>query len=223
MNEVLGEALPLAVGVAISPVPIIAAILMLLSPAATRVAPAFLAGWLLGIGGAVTLFSLLGQLLPTGSEQGARPAVAITQMVLGSLLLMLAVRQWYERPEPGADPVLPAWMKGVSALTPLKAVVLGAALAAANPKNALLALSAGVTVARGELALGSAAIVLVVWVLLAGATVAVPVVTALLVPDRVAGPLDRLRVWLVANNATVMCVLLVVLGVSLVGKSIGAL
>jgi hypothetical protein len=223
VNEVLGEVLPLAVGVAVSPVPIIAAILMLLSPAATRVAPAFLVGWLVGIGVAITVFSLLGGLLPSGSEDGARPAVVITQMVLGTLLLMLAVRQWLERPEPGAEPSLPGWMKGISAMTPAKALGLGAALAAANPKNALLGLGAGVAVARADLGTADAAVVIVVWTLLAGATVAIPVVTALVVPDRVAGPLDRLREWLVANNATVMCVLLVVLGVSLVGKSISAL
>ena len=34
MNLVIGEILPLAVGIAISPIPIIAAILMLLSPRA---------------------------------------------------------------------------------------------------------------------------------------------------------------------------------------------
>lgn len=108
-------------------------------------------------------------------------------------------------------------------MTPVKAVVLGAGLSAANPKNALLAVSAGVAVARGDLDTTATCVVIVAWTLLAGATVLIPVLTALAAPDRVAGPLERLRAWLVANNATIMCVLLVVLGVSLVGKSIGAL
>ncbi|MFF0387664.1 GAP family protein [Kitasatospora sp. NPDC004615] len=41
----IGELLPLAVGVAISPIPIIAVVLMLLSRQATRTSPGFLAGW----------------------------------------------------------------------------------------------------------------------------------------------------------------------------------
>jgi hypothetical protein len=36
-----------------------------------------------------------------------------------------------------------------------------------------------------------------------------------------AGPLDRLREWLTRNNAVVMAVLLLVLGVALIGKGIG--
>jgi hypothetical protein len=34
------------------------------------------------------------------------------------------------------------------------------------------------------------------------------------------GPLDSLRGWLVANNATIMAVLLLVIGVSVIGKGI---
>ena len=38
-----------------------------------------------------------------------------------------------------------------------------------------------------------------------------------------AAPLERLRVWLVDNNATIMAVLLLVIGVSVIGKGIGSL
>jgi hypothetical protein len=38
-----------------------------------------------------------------------------------------------------------------------------------------------------------------------------------------AGPLESLRGWLVHNNATVMAVLLLVIGVSVIGKGIGNL
>ena len=51
MNLVIGEILPLAVGIAISPIPIIAAILMLLSPRAKGTSVGFMIGWLAGIVG----------------------------------------------------------------------------------------------------------------------------------------------------------------------------
>ncbi len=54
MVPVIGEILPLALGVAISPIPIIAAILMLLSPKARVTSVGFLLGWVLGIVVAVT-------------------------------------------------------------------------------------------------------------------------------------------------------------------------
>jgi hypothetical protein len=37
-----------------------------------------------------------------------------------------------------------------------------------------------------------------------------------------AGPLESLRTWLVHNNATVMAVLLLVIGVVVIGKGIGS-
>ena len=49
MIHAIGEILPLAIGIAISPLPIIAVILMLTTPKARTNGPAFLAGWLLGL------------------------------------------------------------------------------------------------------------------------------------------------------------------------------
>ena len=46
MGEAIGQSLPLAVGVALSPMPIIAVVLLLTTPAARRNGPAFVLGWL---------------------------------------------------------------------------------------------------------------------------------------------------------------------------------
>src|SRR3954452_16607244 len=58
VGKVLGDLLPLAVGVAISPVPIIAVILMLLAPKAGRASTGFLIMWVVGIAAATTVFLL---------------------------------------------------------------------------------------------------------------------------------------------------------------------
>ncbi len=49
MGDAVGQVLPMAVGVALSPVPIIALILMLVTPRARVNGPAFVVGWLLGL------------------------------------------------------------------------------------------------------------------------------------------------------------------------------
>ena len=59
--------------------------------------------------------------------------------------------------------------------------------------------------------------------LLAASTVLVLVVAYLVARERMRHPLDELKVWLQANNATVMSVLLLVIGVVLLGKGIGGL
>ena len=41
--------------------------------------------------------------------------------------------------------------------------------------------------------------------------------------DKMRGPLDRRKAWLQENNATVMAVLILVIGVVLIGKGVGGL
>jgi hypothetical protein len=83
VNEAISATLTLALGVAISPVPIIATILMLLSPTASRTGTSFLLGWLVGITGAVSVFTALGALMPTEQgDKGSQPVVAAIQALL---------------------------------------------------------------------------------------------------------------------------------------------
>lgn len=240
MGPVIGDILPLALGIAISPIPIIAAILMLFSPAARSTSLGFLAGWVVGVAGAVTIFTLLASFIQVDDPDAAHPVVGVIQIVLGLALLFLAARQWRGRPVADAAPVLPKWMSAIDTMTPGRALALGLVLAAVNPKNLAMAIAAGVTVgtaldtASGSgagsgapsgtatLTAGSATVVLIVFTMLAVSTVLVPVVGYLIAAERMRGPLDRLREWLVHNNAAVMSVLLLVIGVVLLGKGIGS-
>ena len=101
MNDVIGEILPLALGVAISPIPIIAAILMLLSPKAKGTSVGFLLGWVVGIVVAVTVFTLLASVTPRGGRRRLQAGRRRIKIVLGALLLLLAVKQWRGRPDGG--------------------------------------------------------------------------------------------------------------------------
>ncbi|HUK72944.1 MAG TPA: GAP family protein [Streptosporangiaceae bacterium] len=49
MGQAIGGSLPLAIGIALSPIPIIAVVLMLTTPRARANGPAFVLGWLLGL------------------------------------------------------------------------------------------------------------------------------------------------------------------------------
>ncbi|HMI71204.1 MAG TPA: GAP family protein, partial [Solirubrobacteraceae bacterium] len=62
MAQAIGQVLSLGVGVALSPVPIIAVVLMLGTPRARTNGPAFLVGWILGLGliGTIALLAASG-------------------------------------------------------------------------------------------------------------------------------------------------------------------
>ena len=220
MGSVIGEILPLAVGIAISPIPIIAVILMLLSPRAKGTSVGFMIGWLLGIVIAIIAYTLLSSVIPQRSEGGSSVA-GVIKIILGVLLLFLAFRQWRARPAQGEEASLPKWMSAIDSMTAGKALGLAFLLAAVNPKNLLLAASAGLIVGGAGLALGETVVVITIFVLLAACTVIIPVIAYLIAASQLAGPLDKLRGWLVENNATIMSALLLVIGVAVIGKGLG--
>jgi threonine/homoserine/homoserine lactone efflux protein len=209
----------LAVGIAISPIPIIAVILMLLSPRAKGTSIGFMIGWLLGIIIAILVFTLLSSVIPQHS-QGGLTVSGVIKIILGVLLLFLALRQWRARPAEGEQATLPKWMSAIDSMTAGKALGLAFLLAAVNPKNLLMAASAGLIVGGAGLVLGQTVVVITIFVLLAACTVIAPVIAYLIAASRLAGPLDRLRGWLIANNATIMSVLLLVIGVAVIGKGL---
>ncbi|WP_337007049.1 MULTISPECIES: GAP family protein [unclassified Microbacterium] len=222
MGPVIGEILPLALGVAISPIPIIAAILMLLSPRARVTSVGFLLGWVIGIVVAVTVFTLLSSILPEDDPDASRPIRGVVQIVLGLLLLLLALSQWRKRPKAGEAAVLPKWMQAIDTLSFVAAFGLGFLLSALNPKNLIMAAGAGVDIGGEALPVGSTIVVIAVFTLLAASTVLVPVVGYLIAAERLRTPLDALRGWLAAENAVIMAILLLVIGVSMIGKGIGS-
>ncbi|WP_067813296.1 GAP family protein [Nocardia inohanensis] len=218
MGSVLGDLLPLAVGVALSPVPIVAAILMILSRNASGSGTGFAVGWVAGIAVATTVIVLLSGALDAG-ERETTVAGSWIKIALGAALLVLAGAQWRRR----ADAEPPGWMRAIDDFTTMKALGLGAALSAVNPKNLLLCASAGVTIGAGDLSPGGKALAVAVFTVLAAGSVLAVALGYAVAADRLRGTLDTTRQWLQANNHAVMAIVLLVMGAAVIGKGIGGL
>jgi len=220
MGSVIGDILPVALGVAISPVPVIAVILMLLAPRARSASVGFMVGWVVGVTVVVMVVTLLVQ--PSGSSDPSDPSTVagVLLLLLGTAAILLGVLQWLARPEPGEEPSLPAWMAAIDSMTVGKALGLGILLSAANPKNLTLCLAGGATIGGADLSTTDTVVVLVVFVTIASSSVVAPVLAFLLAHDRMQEPLDNMRRRLTANNATVMSVLLLVIGAAIRGKGL---
>ncbi|MET0716666.1 MAG: GAP family protein [Mycetocola sp.] len=222
MGTVVGEILPLAIGIALSPVPIIAAILMLLSPRARSSGVGFLVGWVLGIVVAVVIFTLLSSMFLEGGSEGSQPVSGAIRIALGALMLLFAARTWRSRPRGGEEPPLPKWMASIGTMTAGRALLLGFALSALNPKNLIMGVSAGVAIGGSDLDTGRTLAAMAIYTAVAASTVAVPVIGYLVARRRMAAPLEALRGWLVHNNATILTVLLLVIGFVIIGKGIAS-
>jgi hypothetical protein len=113
-------------------------------------------------------------------------------------------------------------MSAIDSFTPLKALGLAALLSAVNPKNLILSAGAATAVAQqASTSTSDATVSLVVFVVLASLSIAVPVLFYLLGGAKAKTTLDGWKAWLSANNATVMAVLLLVFGAVLIGKGTG--
>lgn len=223
MGAAIGQSLPVAVGVLISPLPIVAVVLMLVSGRARANAFAFLLGWFLAVG-AVTLVVALLAGAGTDTGQGTPLWAAIAKIVLGLALLLLAVKQWRGRPRAGVEPPAPTWMAAIDGFTPVKAAGLAVLLGAVNPKNLLLVVSGGAAIATAAAGDTNAQVVAsIVFALVASVGVAAPVFIYLFMGDRAAALLDELKAWMIHNNAVVMAVLLLVLGAKMLGDGVAAL
>ena len=223
MAEAIGQVLSLAVGVALSPVPIIAVVLMLGTPRGRVNGPAFVAGWVLGLAvvGAIVLVAAGA----AGANDDAEPAtwVDVLKLVLGVLLLLVAVRQWRGRPEPGADPDLPKWMRTIDTFTPGRSLAIAAALSGVNPKNLLLTVGAAAAIAQTGVDTGEQAVALAAFILVGTLGPAAPVVLYFVLGARAKRLLDELKLWLGAHNAAIMAVLCLVIGAKLIGDGISGL
>lgn len=118
---------------------------------------------------------------------------------------------------------MPKWMSSIDTLTPGKSLGLGMLLAGVNPKNLMLAIAAGTSLAQLGLANGDAAVSLVVFVAVASLTIIGPVVYYLVGGDSAEHALDDLKGWLGTHNDAVMAVLLLVFGADLFAKGLGIL
>lgn len=219
MGAAIGQILGMAVGVAISPVPIIATILMLFSTHAKSNSIAFLVGWIVGLVAVATIVLVI----EFEGSDGSSDVAGWVKVVIGVVFLLLAVKQWRSRPRGGEQPPMPAWMASIDDFTAVKSFGLAALLSGVNPKNLGLTIAAASSIGAAGLTGSEEAAVVAVYVLIASSTLMVPVVGYLVAGDRMRPALDSMKAWLLVNNSVVMAVLFVVLGAKVLGDGISIL
>ncbi|MEN3283567.1 MAG: hypothetical protein V7607_4707 [Solirubrobacteraceae bacterium] len=220
MSQAIGQVLSLAVGVTLSPVPIIAVVLMLGTPRARANGPLFLLGWVLGLSvvGAIALLAASGG----DASEGGEPAtwVGWVKLGLGVLLLFVAIRQWRGRPREGTEVALPKWMQTIDQFSPAKAFGMAALLSGINPKNLLLTLAAASAIAQTGIDAGEQAVALAVFVVIGTLGPAIPVGIYFVMGERAKHLLDGVMAWMGAHNAAIMAVLCPIIGTKLIGDAI---
>jgi threonine/homoserine/homoserine lactone efflux protein len=229
---------PLGLALAFSTVPILAAFVIVLSPARSRSALPYLIGLVCGIFVLAGLAALAAQFVPPSPHLMRRNGVVgIVEIVLGVLLIAVGAFTFFGRrkkvaaavtaaadgtnpadpPDPAesADPAVspgPAWLRSVEKLGPRSSFGV-ALLLSIRPKALLLAIAAGLALHADAGSPTNAVLALAVYTVIGASTVAIPIIAAVAAPDRVERPLSATREWLVSHGNLITTVILVLVGI----------
>ena len=223
MKTVLGEILPLVVVVAVSPINIVAAILLLFSKRPIANATSYLVGFMVGVAAMLSGLTALADAIGLDPDSDRSRGAAALLLALGRFLLVVAVRKLAHRPGPEQQPETPKWMNGISDFGSAKSLLTGVSVGALNPKNIAVAVASSVVIASAELPGGQQFWLVAIYTLVVSLGVAAPIVTAVALGDRSESVLTTWKDWLDRNNGTVMAVIYLFFGVILIGKGIAGL
>jgi hypothetical protein len=178
LGSAIAEVVPAAVSVVlINPPAIMAVIILLFSPRAKVTASAFVVGWAIGM--LLVFWLLLFVATPenfVGDEREPSTLSMLARMLLGIALIFLAARQWQSRPQPGEEAASPSWLHSLEQATPAATLGFGAVLSGLNPKNLAFTIVAVLAIAQADLTRGEKLVPVVIYVLIASAGVAAPVI-----------------------------------------------
>ena len=213
------ELLPLALVITVSPLSIIPGVLVLHAPHPRESSLAYLAGWLLGLTGLTAIFIGISDML--GGLKESPPAWASwLRISVGAALIVFGVIRWLTRR--GHDHI-PAWMRTMNSVTPMRAAVTGAALTVVNPKVLFICAAAGLAIGTDALGVAGTVLSAALFVAVAGSSVALPVLAYAGAGERLDAPLERLKNWMEKHNASLVAAILVVIGLVVLYKGIHAL
>jgi MFS family permease len=218
LGSELTELIPLALVVAVSPLSIIPAVLVLHTPRPKPTSLAYLAGWIFGLAALTAIFvevsSLLGGLNKTppwgflGAHRDRYRAHRVRRVPLADPQALRAFAGLDEEdhrchPGPGGG------HRG--------------GIGGGEPKVLIICAAAGLAIGSAGLGTAGAWISVVFYVLVAASSAAIPVLAYAVAGERLDGPLTRLKDWMERHNAALVAAILVIIGVLLLYKGIHGL
>jgi threonine/homoserine/homoserine lactone efflux protein len=216
LTDALAELIPLALVVALSPLSIIPAVLVLHSPRPRPTGLAFLVGWVVGLAVLTLIFVEVSSLLGGGTGKPP-PWASYLRIVVGAALVVFGVYEWLTR---SRSEHAPKWMSSFAKITPARAFLTAMVLVVVNPKVLFMCAAAGLAIGTEGLGGNGVWVAELFYVAVAASTVALPILAYAVSGDRLDQPLTRLKEWMEAQHATLVAAILVVLGVLVLYKGV---
>jgi hypothetical protein len=221
MGHVIVDLLALIVGAAVVPLYSIAILLLLQSKRGLLKAIAFVSG---GVMVRLVQGILFGFVIGAACKENAEPGpklIISTLLIVGILLLVTCLKQWWKRDDPDAPP--PQWMSAITGLSALKAVGAGALFPIIAVKQWVFTLSAIGVISEAGLDGKASVGVYLFFVLATQMFVLAPILAYAVAPHWTVRPLETIRAWLERNNRAIVIVMSLIIGAWFLIKGITGL
>jgi threonine/homoserine/homoserine lactone efflux protein len=210
LTDLILTLVPLGLFVALSPVPIVAVILLLGTKHPIGNGFAFALGWVIAIVaiGVVGLAVLSPQ--DFHRQSSASKGVAALQLLVGAVLLSLALRKARNKPAAAGERPEPRWMTRIETLQPVTALVAGLAFFLVNIGDVLVAVVATAHILQAEVSTKQSIVALAVFTGVATVSILLPVVLYAAAPERSAALLESWKAWLSVPQNTMIAVFVLI-------------
>jgi Sap, sulfolipid-1-addressing protein len=218
MGQVLAQLIPVALAAALSTVPIMATLFILLSDRRKATALPFLSGWVIGTAAGLTIATSATQALP-GRPRQLASLIDNLEIVVGSAFVVfgLVTVLRHTRASTGRRP---SWIEGIGSLGALPAFGIGLALNL-RPKALLLVAAAGLAISGAPPTVDDTVFLIAVYTAIATSTVVVPTLATVFFPDRMEPRLVVARDWVSAHGAAVTGTVMILVGGIVLAAGIG--
>jgi hypothetical protein len=223
MIGVVGDTLPLGLGIALNPIAIIASILILTTAGARINSLVFTIGWVLGLTALLLLTALFVQSRAVAAPHETRTAVAVGEIVCGIALIAAAVWQVRGNSRSGEEGKSPRWMRLLDQVGVVQSLALGLFLAVVSMRNLLLVAAAASVI--GQAGLGRLRVVsaIMIFVIVCTLGILIPLLVRFFGGERADDVLHAWREWLGRYATAMTAVVMILLGAYLTGRGIRTL
>ncbi|MEE6135664.1 GAP family protein [Mycobacterium sp. 050128] len=219
-SSLLPTLIPLALVIAVSPLSIIPAVLVLHAPQPRPAGLAFLGGWVFGLVAQTVIFVAGSGGLGDMHKSSPPTWASWTRVVLGSALILFGIYRWLTRHRSTESP---AWMRHFSTMRPRRAAITGLVLTVVRVEVLLMNVAAGLAIGTSHLDDMDKLSAGIVFVAVSASTVAIPILAYAAAGHRLDDFLERVRDWMEKHNAALMAGILVLIGVMVLHNGIRAL
>ena len=215
MFEAIIKSFPMAMGIAFSPGPILAIIMLLMTKRARVSGSLFLLGWIVGIQIVGTIIIFMPGVI--ASHGGMSDTTGTVKIIVGILLLILIYPVFIKKKKQGNKERIPKIFNSIDSFGSVKVFIIGFVFSALSIKNAALTASGAAHIHTSSLIDYVETLLGVFFFsVIASFTLILPILIYFIVPHKTEVLLQKWRDWLMKHHWDIVMSMLAISGILLI-------